>query len=51
MNILRKHWYDLGGIVSVIVLVYVSANIRSLTDYELLMWLSLVSLFFHQLEE
>lgn len=51
MNILRKHWYDLGGIVSVIVLVYVSANIRSMTDYELLMWLSLVSLFFHQLEE
>lgn len=51
MNILRKHWYDLAGIVAVIVLVYVSANIRSMTDYELLMWLSLVSLFFHQLEE
>jgi hypothetical protein len=51
MNTLRKHWYDLGSILSVIVLVYVFANAGSLTAYELLMWLSLVSLFFHQLEE
>jgi hypothetical protein len=51
MNYLRKHWYDLGGILAVIVLVYICVNISSLTDYELLMWLSLVGLFFHQMEE
>src|SRR5665213_1314091 len=51
MNTLRKHWYDLGGILSVIVLVLVFINAKKLTAYELLMWLSLVSLFFHQLEE
>jgi hypothetical protein len=51
MNYLRKHWYDLGGILAFIVLIYVFVNISSLTDYELLMWLSLVGLFFHQVEE
>ncbi|MEO7119635.1 MAG: HXXEE domain-containing protein [Ginsengibacter sp.] len=51
MDTLRKHWYDLGGILSVIVLVYFFTDAKQLTAYELLMWLSLISLFFHQLEE
>lgn len=51
MNTLRKHWYDLGGILSVLVLCFVFVNFKTLSRYELLMWLSLVSLFFHQLEE
>ncbi len=51
MNTLRKHWYDLGGILASIVIIYVMIAFRKLTEYELLMWLSLASLFFHQLEE
>ncbi|MEO6948659.1 MAG: HXXEE domain-containing protein [Ginsengibacter sp.] len=51
MTILRKHWYDLGGLLSIFVLVYIFLNFKRLTHYQLLMWLSLVSLFFHQLEE
>jgi len=51
MNFLRKHWYDLGAILSIIVLVLAFTNFKSLTDYQILMWLSLASLFFHQLEE
>lgn len=51
MGTLRKHWYDLGGILSVIVMVYVFTDAKQLTAYELLLWLSMVSLFFHQLEE
>jgi hypothetical protein len=51
MTILRKHWYDLGGLLSIFVLVYILLNFKRLTHYQLLMWLSLVSLFFHQLEE
>lgn len=51
MNYLRKHWYDLGGILAFMVLIYILVNISSLTGYGLLMWLSLATLFFHQLEE
>ena len=51
MEFLRKHWYDLGGILSIVVLVFVYKNLKTLSNYELLMYLSLVSLFFHQLEE
>ncbi len=51
MNLLRKNWYDIGAFLSVIVCIYVFINYGSLTNYQTLMWLSLVSLFFHQLEE
>ncbi len=51
MNLLRKSWYDLGAFLSVIVCIYVYLNHKNLTNYQNLMWLSLVSLFFHQLEE
>lgn len=51
MDILRKHWYDIGGALSVLVIGFVSLNFKTLSNYQLLMWLSLVSLFFHQLEE
>ncbi|MEP6465841.1 MAG: HXXEE domain-containing protein [Parafilimonas sp.] len=51
METFRKHWYDLGGILSAILLIYVFINLKSLTHYALLMWLNLISLFFHQLEE
>lgn len=51
MNTMRKHWFDIGGALSVLVLGYVFINLSNLTHYQLLMWLSLVSLLFHQLEE
>jgi hypothetical protein len=51
MNILRKHWYDIGGILFILVLVFIFLDFKTLSRYGLLMWLSLVSLFFHQLEE
>ena len=51
MPFLRNHWYDLGGIFALIVLIYVGAFNSAMGHYQLLMWLSLVSLFFHQLEE
>ncbi|MEN0095853.1 MAG: HXXEE domain-containing protein [Pedobacter sp.] len=51
MDFLRKHWYDLGGGLAIIVLGFVFLNFGGLSNYQLLMWLSLVSLFFHQLEE
>ena len=51
MNFLRKHWYDLGSLFSGVIIIYFFKYHHSLTNYQCLMWLSLVSLFFHQLEE
>lgn len=51
MNYLRKHWFDIGGLLSIIVLVFIYQSFGTLSNYQLIMWLSLISLFFHQLEE
>jgi hypothetical protein len=51
MNFLRKHWYDLGSFFSVVIIICIFKYHNSLTNYQGMMWLSLVSLFFHQLEE
>jgi hypothetical protein len=51
MNFLRKHWYDLGALLVVVIIIYLFTCRNSLTNYQCVMWLSLVSLFFHQLEE
>ncbi|MCW3076362.1 MAG: hypothetical protein JWO32_971 [Bacteroidetes bacterium] len=51
MNLLRKNWYDLGVFLSIVVSIYIFINHHNLTNYEILMWLSLVSLFLHQAEE
>lgn len=51
MNHLRKNWYDLGAILAVLVAVYISVNHSNMTNYQILMYLCLASLFLHQLEE
>ena len=51
MFFLRKHWFDLGGVFSIAVIIFLLSNHLSLTRYEILMWVSLITLFFHQLEE
>jgi hypothetical protein len=51
MNLLRKHWYDLGALLSVVVVIYVVINHDTMTNYQTLMWLSLGALFLHQSEE
>ncbi|MDR2834986.1 MAG: HXXEE domain-containing protein [Bacteroidales bacterium] len=51
MDILRKHWYDIGSVFAIALLIYIFINFNYFTHYQLLMCLSLVSLFFHQFEE
>ena len=51
MAFLRNHWYDLGGLFALLILIYLGAFHSTLGHYQLLIWLSLVSLLFHQLEE
>lgn len=50
MKLLSRHWYDIGGVLAGFTILYLfQAN--SLTTYDYVMWLSLTSLFLHQLEE
>lgn len=51
MNFLRKHWFDLGAVLSLIVGIYIFNSYHSLSQYQFLLWCSLITLFFHQLEE
>lgn len=51
MNFLRKHWYDLGAFFFVVVLVYIFIDHYDLTNCQMIMWVSLMTLFIHQLEE
>lgn len=51
MNFLRNHWYDIGAPFIAIILAWLGTTHATLTNYELLMWLSLVTLLCHQLEE
>lgn len=51
MNFLRKHWFDLGALFAILIVVHIVLNFKSLTHYQLLMWMSLITLFLHQLEE
>lgn len=50
MNFIRKHWYDIGGLLAVFIVVFM-LQAKNLTTYTYIVWLSLVSLFLHQLEE
>jgi hypothetical protein len=50
MKFLTKHWFDIGAGLTVLVLIYLF-QAKDLTNYDYVMWLSLVSLFLHQLEE
>lgn len=51
MNFFRRHWYDIGGVLALIIGMGLYINRFSLTNYQWLMWCSLISLFLHQLEE
>ena len=51
MNTLRKHWFDIGGVLGIAILIVLMFVHELLSHYTLLMWLSLVTLFFHQVEE
>src|SRR5436305_14261392 len=51
MNVLRKHWYDVGRFLSAVVFVSVIISWNHLAHYQRLMRLSLVALFLHPSEE
>ncbi|MBX2887766.1 MAG: HXXEE domain-containing protein [Ferruginibacter sp.] len=51
MNFIRNHWYDIGSILGVVILIFLGIVHAELSNYQILMWLSLATLFFHQWEE
>lgn len=51
MNLLRNHWFDIGGVIAIAVAIHLWTSYPYLPPYESLMWFSLLTLFLHQLEE
>lgn len=51
MKFLSRYWYDIGGILGICVMLYIGVNFNIFTHYQFIVWLSLLSLFLHQLEE
>ncbi len=51
MDFLRKHWFAFGGIFAIVTSICVFYCYPSLSNYQILIGLSWVSLFLHQLEE
>lgn len=50
-GLLKKHWFDLGGLFALSTLLFVLLFAARLSAYQTVLWLSLGSLFLHQLEE
>ncbi|WP_461151493.1 HXXEE domain-containing protein [Spirosoma pulveris] len=51
MDFLRKHWFDLGAGIGLLTSLWVCREFVHLTTYQVVMWVSLLSLFAHQVEE
>ena len=51
MSLLRKHWFDLGLLFAVLASLLVGVRFGQLNDLQLLLWISLITLWLHQFEE
>jgi len=47
----ERHWFDVGGVLGVILAAWLALAGSSMTPLSLLLWLSLLSLLAHQVEE
>lgn len=51
MENLRKHWFDYGGIIAIIILIFLIFSHKNQSIYQQLMWFNFATLCFHQIEE
>lgn len=51
MRLLRRYWYDLGGAVAALTLIYAAARWREMNRTSLLLLLNFIALLLHQFEE
>lgn len=51
MKWFRNHWFDIGGVLAIVVIIFLLINGSTISYLQWLLWLNLVALFVHQLEE
>lgn len=51
MNFLRKYWQDIGGVVALVVCVYLLIEQQNIQEIRIILWLSFVAILAHQFEE
>ncbi|MFJ2043085.1 HXXEE domain-containing protein [Paenibacillus marchantiae] len=51
MNMLRKHWQDLGSIIACLVCIYLILDWGTLPRINSILWLSFIAILLHQFEE
>jgi len=51
IDFLRRHWFDLAGVGVILVATYLALAWQELSIYQRIMWVSLIALFLHELEE
>lgn len=51
VSFFRKHWYDIGLVVAIVVVVCLVANLGEISEIKVLLALSFVAILVHQFEE
>jgi hypothetical protein len=51
MRFMERHWFDVGGVLGIALAIWLVVAGSGMTTITLLLWLSLLSLFAHQVEE
>lgn len=51
MRFFERHWFDVGGILGIALAAWLTVSGSSMPTLTLILWLSLLSLFAHQVEE
>jgi len=51
MRWFRNHWFDVGGILALIIVLFVWCLAPALSAFQMLLWLHLAALLLHQVEE
>lgn len=51
MKVLRQHWFDIGIVLAILILIFLASSKADVWGFQFLLWLNLVTLFVHQFEE
>jgi hypothetical protein len=51
MRFMERHWFDVGGVLGIVLAIWLAFTGSTMSTLTLLLWLSLLSLLAHQVEE
>jgi len=51
MRFMERHWFDVGGVLGIVLAIWLAFTGSTMSNLTLLLWLSLLSLLAHQVEE